>query len=180
MRKTPIKKPQANNNIIALDIGYTLVKGACENGTFDFSTPGKKLHKDRFGLLNFFRRLTSKSTATDITYRDAKTGARYVMSADKATKPGMIEKFNRDRYVACFRTGIARALWNNPDAYNNMHITINPPSVRMIKDDSWYRAIEGRHRFSITVGKQTKTFDFRVWPGDVKMVCPYTNTGFTY
>lgn len=165
--------PSVDNKIVVgLDMGYSSVKGVFKDGVFCFPSFCRKLTKDIFGELD----------ATDIIYKDEVTGERYAVGdfATASLKKGqyVTESVFYDRnhymtpeYLACFRTGMAFALWNTPDVHNNIFIQTGLPPAYLSEDSAYIKHVMvGEHKFSVTKGKETRGFNFEIKAEDIDIM----------
>jgi len=155
---------------VAIDIGYSSVKGFSPNCIYAFPSYAKNLGKNP----TFY----GEQEIDEILYRDGDTGeiwragrSAQRMIDDRDTGDSQLELFGRDRYFSqmfkvFLRTGLALGLLENAcGAYNGQPIVIQtglPPAY--LDEDKQYliKAFAGTHKFSIKTGKQKQYVNFEV------------------
>ncbi|MEH2932716.1 ParM/StbA family protein [Candidatus Ventrimonas sp. KK005] len=147
---------------VALDIGYSSVKGFSPNMLCAFPSYAKNLGKNPT--------LYGEQDKDEILYRDRETGeiwrvgrSAQKMVGDRDTSDSQMELFGRDRYFSqmfkiLIRTGLALCTVDNPSgAYNKKPILVQtglPPAYLEEDRNDMVNAIAGRHRFAIKTGSQ--------------------------
>lgn len=147
---------------IALDIGYSAVKGFSNNNVFSFPSYARKISTQMlsFGDVN----------NTEIQYRDDETNELWAVGASAQqmiesgeAKDSVIELYGRNRYFSEIFTIITRVgmgigmlanKWDSPTGKRIMLQTGLPPAY--LKSDSPLikEALAGTHKFSIKIGKE--------------------------
>lgn len=147
---------------IALDIGYSSVKGFSPHSIFAFPAYAKNLGKNPA----FY----GEQEVDEILYRDGDTGdiwrvgrSAQKMIDDRDTGDSQLELFGRDRYYSqmfkvILRTGLALGiLENGRGKYNEKPIYIQtglPPAYLDEDKESLTGVIAGVHKFAIKTGRQ--------------------------
>lgn len=151
-----------NTLVIGLDLGYSAPKGFHRKGNFCFPNFCQELTGEQFGEL----------AKSDIVYQDLETGVKYAVGdmATKSLKKGSViaenDIFGRNHYLhphflVIARTALGFYLWDE-DKTNGENMFIQtglPPAY--IDDEQYLRAaLEKRHHFAVTIGRERKEFDF--------------------
>ena len=148
-------------HIIGLDMGYSGPKCFHEKGNFVFPNYCQKLTGEVFGELN----------KSDIIYEDLETHEKYFVgeAASKALSEDTIVAedalFGRNHYLhpnflIVFRTSLGIALWDTPTDGSDVFLQTGLPPAYITKDEPYLRSVlENNHKFKLTMGKETKTFD---------------------
>lgn len=159
--------PKGKHYIVALDIGYSGVKGYHETGYFCFPSFCKKLGKNFMGL----------ASDNDILYKDRQTGDLYMVGSEAQKMLGTLstnetdgELFSRKRYHnASFKilanTALAIALDGKKDGREIFLQTGLPASYLDADAPSIKKALAAPAKFSLKVGKGNwKDYDININP----------------
>ena len=165
--------PKINGvNIIGLDMGYSGPKCFHGNGNFVFPNFCQKITGEMFSDL-------SKS---ELVYEDKRTGDKYcvgdlaikTISQDDVVDEDTIYERNHymhPDFVIKFRTALALALWNTQTDGSDVFLQTGLPPEYIKKDEPYLRkAIEGRHVFSLQMGKEKKDFDITLSPNMIDVM----------
>lgn len=161
---------------IALDIGYSGVKGFAPNHVFCFPFYSKKLNKTDITLGN--------PTDKDILYRDCETGDVYVVGAKaqnelsyRDTKDTNLTLYGRNRYytsnfIVCSQVGLGLATLKNkygdPKDKKIVLQTGLPPLYLAEDTEPLKDVLCRRHQFDLKIGKNDwKHFDIDLSEEDV-------------
>lgn len=156
---------------VALDIGYSSVKGYSQNGYFCFPSYAKKIGKRQ--------EIIGLPAKDEILYCDLETSDvwRIGACAQKSisvndTNDSQTELFGRHRYTsdlfkAIARTGLGFAMMNTSSgAYNKMPCYLQtglPPAYLKGSDkQELIEALAGHHRFIIQTEGKSVPFDFEL------------------
>lgn len=165
---------------IAIDIGYSSVKGFSPNSIYSFPSYAKNMGRNP--------ELYGEMTADEILYRNDETGevwrvgrSAQMMISDRDTGDAQAELFGRDRYFSdlfevLINTGLALALIDNDvRRYNGETIYVEtglPPAY--LDEDKGYLidAISGSHKFSIKTAKTKRyiNMNFDIQPENVNVM----------
>ena len=149
-------------HIVGLDMGYSGPKCIYEDGYFVFPNFCKKLAGELFNDLN----------KNDMLYEDLETGETYCvgdMAYRSITSDAVVEEaslFGRNHYLhpsflVSFRTAFGKALWNKNTDGSDVIIQTGLPPAYIAKDSPYLKSTcLGRHHYKLTIGKETKEFDF--------------------
>lgn len=165
---------------VALDIGYSAIKGISPNRVYSFPSFARKIENGE--IMSSF----GVASDTDIQYRD-ETGAVWDVGAlaiDMTKKDDTRENsqslYGRNRYFSPMfkviaRVGIALGLIPNefgtPKDRKLVIQTGLPPAY--LKSDSQYirEVLSGTHKFEIKLGKEKwKTVEFELTEKDIKIM----------
>ena len=155
---------------VALDIGYSAVKGFSNNMIYSFPSYCRKMTNQ---MLSF-----GETNKTDIMYKDNTTGEQWVVGAaaqdmitsDEA-RDSIAELYGRNRYFSDMFKVISRVgmgigmLTNQFDSPNGKKLVVQtglPPAYMKTDTQLLKEALAGHHDFSIRIGgKQwvSLTFD---------------------
>lgn len=154
---------------IALDIGYSAVKGFSPNAVYSFPSYARKITTEMLSL--------GQPNAKDIQYKDEVTGetwsvglaAQNMITSDDA-QDSIQELYGRNRYfspmfIVIARVGLALGMISNtfgsPDGKNIVVQTGLPPAYLKSDTELIKEALSGSHDFSIKLGtKQWSRFTF--------------------
>lgn len=167
------KMPKINGNnqykgrtVIALDGGYSSVKGASPNRVFMFPSYAKKVNKDL--------EVIGKVRAEDIQFRDNKTGdvwlvgqsAEALMNSSDVASTTDVSLYTRYRYKSdvyrvVMSTGMCLGLWGT-GAGNEIFLQTGLPAEYKTRDtDTLIEALTGDYDVSIKIGNSDwVTFKF--------------------
>ena len=164
---------------IALDIGYSAVKGFSNNKVYSFPSFARKLTSQMLGL--------GDSNASDIRYRDNITGEIWCVGAmaeeminSDDSKESLSELYGRNRYFSqvfkvISEVGLGIGLMANKYASpENKKLKIQtglPPAYMKTDVDILIESLSGEHDFSIKIGnKEWASFKFTVGQDDVSVM----------
>lgn len=166
-RKNPFRKD--NYWVIALDMGYSAVKGMSRNSLFCFPSYAKKLPQNSISL--------AKALRTDILYRDNEGSDVYAVGAKaeamfsvETTNDNNTTLYGRNRYFSDIfrvtsRVGLAMALLSNQ--YGNpmgkeIVVQTGLPSAYLVDDLPLLKeALSDEYSFDIKIGNDPwKHFEF--------------------
>ena len=154
---------------IALDIGYSAVKGFSPNAVYCFPSYARKITTEMLSL--------GQPGPNDIQYRDEYTGetwsvgvaAQNMITSDDS-QDSIQELYGRNRYFSPMfgviaRVGLALGMMSNnygsPNGKNIVVQTGLPPAYLKSDTDLIKEALSGSHDFSIKLGnKQWERFTF--------------------
>lgn len=156
---------------IAIDAGYSSVKGFSPNAVFAFPSYAKCLGKNP----TFYGEIEEN----EILFRDGETGeiwrvgrSAQRMIKERDTEDSQLELYGRDRYFSpmfkvILRTGIALGMIFSPEAAMSrpIHIQTGLPPAYLDEDkDYLIDVISGQHSFSIKTARTGKyvKFDFQI------------------
>lgn len=164
---------------IALDIGYSGVKGMSPNSIFSFPCFVKKTKDTDIVLGN--------PAAKDILYRDCQTGNVYIVGAraqDVASAKSSDETnsalYGRNRYysenfIICSKVGMGFAMlknkFGNPEGKKVILQTGLPPQY--LVDDTFLLkdVLSGRHCFDLKIGNSDwRHFDITLEKDDIRVI----------
>ena len=165
--------PKGRDYIIGLDIGYSAVKVAYENGFFCFPSYAKRLDDTMLNL----------PSNQDILYRDDTTGEIYMvgivaqeMLDSSSTNDTDGELFSRRRYsdkrfkILCY-TALGMALADKKDNKNIIIQTGLPTSFVDGDSSGLKKAFDKIPQFSLKLGKKPwKTFQVNINPEDIHIM----------
>lgn len=147
---------------VALDIGYSAVKGFSNNMIYSFPSYCRKMTNQ---MLSF-----GDTNKTDIMYKDNETGEQWIvgtaaqeMITSDETRDSIAELYGRNRYFSDIFKVISRVgmgigmLTNQYDTPNGKKLVVQtglPPAY--LKTDTVYikEALSGHHNFSIKIGNK--------------------------
>lgn len=162
----------SGTHIIGLDMGYSGPKCFHEKGNFVFPNYCQKLTGELFGELN----------KADIIYEDLETHEKYCvgeMATKSLSEDAVVAEdslFGRNHYLhpnflIVFRTAIGVALWDIQTDGSDVFLQTGLPPAYITKDEPYLRSvIEKQHRFNITMGKETKSFDITLRPENIDVM----------
>lgn len=148
---------------VALDIGYSAVKGFSNNMIYSFPSYCRKMTNQ---MLSF-----GDTNKTDIMYKDNETGEQWIvgtaaqeMITSDETRDSIAELYGRNRYFSDIFKVISRVgmgigmLTNQYDTPNGKKLVVQtglPPAY--LKTDTVYikEALSGHHNFSIKIGNKS-------------------------
>lgn len=148
---------------VAIDVGYSSVKGYSPNSTFIFPSYARNLGKNP--------ELLSKELGEEtLIYRDGDSGEQWLVGADAQrgidnmdTNDSQLELYGRDRYYSpmfkvLMRTAIALGMLSNEKgSYNGdkpLYIQTGLPPAYLDDDSETFKdTIEGRHVFAVKTAK---------------------------
>ena len=148
---------------VALDIGYSAVKGFSNNMIYSFPSYCRKMTNQ---MLSF-----GDTNKTDIMYKDNETGEQWIVGAaaqemitSDETRDSIAELYGRNRYSSDIFKVISRVgmgigmLTNQYDTPNGKKLVVQtglPPAY--LKTDTPYlkEALAGHHNFSIKIGNKS-------------------------
>ena len=148
---------------VALDIGYSAVKGFSNNMIYSFPSYCRKMTNQ---MLSF-----GDTNKTDIMYKDNETGEQWIVGAaaqemitSDETRDSIAELYGRNRYFSDIFKVISRVgmgigmLTNQYDTPNGKKLVVQtglPPAY--LKTDTPYlkEALAGHHNFSIKIGNKS-------------------------
>ena len=171
--KITATNPKGRGYIIGLDIGYSAVKVAYENGFFCFPSYAKRLDDTMLNL----------PSNQDILYRDDTTGEIYMvgivaqeMLDSSSTNDTDGELFSRRRYsdkrfkILCY-TALGMALADKKDNKNIIIQTGLPTSFVDGDSSGLKKAFDKIPQFSLKLGKKPwKTFQVNINPEDIHIM----------
>lgn len=174
-----IKKdnPKIDGKIpIALDIGYSSVKGYSENNAFAFPSYARHIGRS----LN----LLGEPSKEEIIYRDDTTGELYRVGAEAQkelsnydTNDAESEMFGRNWYFSkIFKiisdVGLGLALTGNPIPRSPIFIMTGLPTKYLEQDKSYLiEVLSGKHAFSLKIGASPFVkYDFTIYNGNIKVL----------
>lgn len=154
---------------IALDIGYSAVKGFSPNAVYCFPSYARKITTEMLSL--------AQPSPNDIQYRDEYTGETWLvgvaaqnMITSDDSQDSVQELYGRNRYFSPMfnviaRVGLALGMMSNsygsPNGKNIVVQTGLPPAYLKSDTDLIKEALSGAHDFSIKLGnKQWERFTF--------------------
>lgn len=150
--------PKVNGKtVIALDGGYSSVKGVSPNKVFLFPSYAKKAPKDL--------EVVAKVSATDIQYRDNKTNEVWLVgeAAEKMMEQSDIDsttdaslfsryRYDSDVFKVIMATGMAIGLWGTGSG-NEITLQTGLPATYKSRDESkLIKALKGDYDISIKIG----------------------------
>lgn len=150
--------PKVNGKtIIALDGGYSSVKGVSPNKVFLFPSYAKKAPKDL--------EVVAKVSATDIQYRDNTTGEIWLVgeAAEKMMEQSDIDsttdaslfsryRYDSDIFQVIMATGMAIGLWGTGSG-NEITLQTGLPATYKSRDEAkLVKALKGDYDISIKIG----------------------------
>lgn len=165
---------------IALDVGYSSVKGFSPNSIFAFPSYAKNLGKNP--------KLYGELEPYEILYRDGETGeiwrvgrSAQKMISERDTGDSQMELYGRDRYFSkmfkiIMECGLAFGLLSNPiKTYHHENIQVQtglPPAY--LEEDRQYLldVLATKHAFSIKTPetRQYINFDFELKPNQISVM----------
>lgn len=165
---------------IALDIGYSAVKGFSPNSVFSFPSYAKIVNGSRINSSE----KDEKEDASDILYRDDTTGEIWAVgeSAQKMvssndTSDSEIALFGRNRYFSpMFKVIVETSLglgymeneYGKPDEKQDLYVQTGLPPKYMTSDNNvgdtgfLKEVMSGSHKFSLMIGKSGKWISFSI------------------
>ncbi len=164
---------------IALDLGYSAVKGYSPNKCYRFPAYARKTEGKLLKM--------GKSNPTDILYKDKETGEIWAvgeMAQDMIrtgeSQDSNLSLYGRNRYFAPMflvlaRTGIGIGLMNNqigsPAGRKIIIQTGLPPKYLKSDTPLLIEALSGVHEFELKVGGgEWKTFSFALTDSDIRVM----------
>lgn len=164
---------------IALDIGYSSVKGISPNAVYSFPSYARKITAD---ALSF-----GTPANTDIQYKDLETGEMWAVGA-VAQDMILIDESNdstsalygRHRYFSPMfkviaRVGLALGMmvndWGNPTGKNLVLQTGLPPAYLKSDTELIKEALSGEHLFEMKIGQRAwKEFKFTLPEENIRVM----------
>ena len=152
------------SHVIGLDMGYSGPKCYHENGNFVFSNYCQKLSGD----------LMCDLDKNDMIYEDLTTGDRYsvgnmaVEGLDSETAVSEDILFGRNHYIhpefkVKLETSLGLALWDVETDGTDVYVQSGLPPAYLTTDKVYLtEVIKGRHKFKLTVGRESKEFDITI------------------
>lgn len=154
------KNPSVNEYWgLALDIGYSAVKGFSPNSIYSFPSYARKITRKLLSV--------DDPTSTDIQYRDSETkeiwavgeSAQNMLTTDD-TNDNEIMLYGRNRYYSPMfkviaRTGLALGMLTNQygSPRPNVMVQTGLPPAYMKTDETFLKdVLSGTHRFDIKIG----------------------------
>jgi plasmid segregation protein ParM len=147
---------------VALDIGYSAVKGFSNNMIYSFPSYCRKMTNQ---MLAF-----GETNKTDILYKDNETGETWVvgsaaqdMITSDETRDSIAELYGRNRYFSEIFKVISRVgmgigmLTNQYDSPNGKKLVVQtglPPAYLKSDTSLLKEALAGKHNFSIKIGNK--------------------------
>lgn len=147
---------------VALDIGYSAVKGFSNNMIYSFPSYCRKMTNQ---MLSF-----GETNKTDIMYKDNETGEQWVVGAaaqemitSDETRDSIAELYGRNRYFSDIFKVISRVgmgigmLTNQYDTPNGKKLVVQtglPPAYLKTDTPLLKEALAGHHNFSIKIGNK--------------------------
>ncbi len=147
---------------VALDIGYSAVKGFSNNMIYSFPSYCRKMTNQ---MLSF-----GETNKTDIMYKDNETGEQWVVGAaaqemitSDETRDSIAELYGRNRYFSDIFKVISRVgmgigmLTNQYDSPNGKKLVLQtglPPAYLKSDTPLLKEALAGHHNFSIKIGNK--------------------------
>lgn len=164
---------------VALDIGYSGVKGYSPNSLFCFPSYAKKIGKRRDVIGTPARdEILYHDLDTDDVWRVGAAAQRSTSVND--TSDSQAELFGRHRYAGSLfkviaRTGLGLGMMNTAcGAYTKLPCYLQtglPPAYLKGPDkQELVEALSGRHHFALQVGERTVTYDFTLTPDDIDVM----------
>ena len=164
---------------IALDIGYSAVKGISPNAVYSFPSYAKKIANDSIAF--------GTPAPTDIQYRDLVTGEVWAVGAfaqdmiqTDDSNDSIAGLYGRNRYFSPMfkviaRVGLARGMMRNdygdPTGKNLVLQTGLPPAYLKSDSELIKEALSGEHQFEIKVGTQAwKQFNFTLPEENIRVM----------
>ncbi len=164
---------------IALDIGYSAVKGISPNSVYSFPSYAKKVVNDSITF--------GTPAATDIQYKDSVTGEMWAvggfaqdMIVTDDSNDSIAGLYGRNRYFSPMfkvitRVGLALGMiandYGNPAGKNLVLQTGLPPAYLKSDTELLKEAISGEHKFEIKVGTRAwKSFDFTLPEENIRVM----------
>ena len=155
---------------VALDIGYSAVKGFSNNMIYSFPSYCRKMTNQ---MLSF-----GETNKTDILYKDNDTGETWVvgsaaqeMITSDETRDSIAELYGRNRYFSdvfrvVSRVGLSIGMLSNQyDSPNGKKLVVQtglPPAYMKTDTALIKEALSGHHNFSVKIGNKqwvSLTFD---------------------
>lgn len=164
---------------IALDIGYSAVKGFCKNQVFSFPSYAKKLDSEIIPIGDVIN--------TDIQYRDCESGELWAvgesaqnMIAINDSEDSELTLYGRNRYFSPLfkviaRVGMGLGLQTNefgsPNDLETVIQTGLPPRYIKMDADLLREVLAGRHVFDIKVSTgQWQHFDITIKQENIRII----------
>lgn len=171
--------PTFNNSFrpLAIDFGYSAVKGISPDMVYCFPSFAKKIH----GTLNFF----GKAENSEIYYRDSQTNeiwavgaSAFAMTTSESSNDSVSTLFGRNRYFSemfrvISRTGIGIGLMGFDGIMTQKPViqTGLPPAY--LKSDAALlkEALSGHHSFDLKIGGRNWThYEYQLTEADIKIM----------
>ena len=176
----PRKNEGASNTWgIALDIGYSAVKGFSQNSVYCFPSYAMKLTKDRLNL--------GKYDYDEILYKDCKTKEIWSVGAsaqrelsDTDSQDSMAALYGRNRYfspmfLVIARVGLALGMLHNnygsPSGKTLVVQTGLPPAYLKSDTPLLKEVLGGKHEFDVKVGNEKwMHFEFELPENNIRVM----------
>lgn len=159
-------------HIIGLDMGYSGPKCFHEKGNFVFPNYCKKITHEIFGELN----------RNDMIHENLDTGVKHFVG-EKAIKSlnedsvvaedSLYERnhYLHEDFVTTFETALGMACWNVETDGNDIFLQTGLPPSYLKRDEPYIRkAMEGKHKFALTIGLERKMFDITLNPNQIDVM----------
>lgn len=175
------RKNASVNNIwgIALDIGYSAVKGFSPNSVYCFPSYAKKINSDSIAF--------GSPSQSDILYRDSVTGEEWAVGAfaqdmivSDDSNDSIAGLYGRNRYFSPMfkviaRVGLAIGMMTNsfgsPEGKNLVLQTGLPPAYMKSDSPLLKEALSGDHNFEVKVGGRAwKKFSFSLPEDNIRIM----------
>jgi len=153
-------------------MGYSGPKCFHEKGNFVFPNYCKKIEHEIFGELN----------KSDMVYENLTTGTKYFVG-EKAIKSlnedSVVSEntlYERNHYLhedfkVTFETTLGVAFWDTKTDGNDVFLQTGLPPAYLTRDEPYIRkAMEGNHRFALTIGNERKVFDITLRPEQIDVM----------
>lgn len=147
---------------VALDIGYSAVKGYSSNAVYSFPSYARKLTGQLLGFADV--------SANDILYKDNATGETWIVGSSAQemittdeTGDSLAELYGRNRYFSeLFKViaevgmglGMMTNTFGSPNGKSLMLQTGLPPAYLKSDSSLLKESLGGEHNFSVKVGKK--------------------------
>lgn len=166
--------------VVALDIGYSAVKGYASNKIYTFPSYARRITDSINSSLHMPKK-------TDIIYRDSKTGEKWYVGAAAQdlivsgdTNDVAEALYGRNRYISpifhvLIETGIAMGMIENDyDSPEHKELFVQtglPPAYKKADEAPFIKAMEGHHSFDLKIGKSDwKHFEFTLNKNQIDVI----------